>query len=43
MPSLKHLLEELKKLKVDPDEVRISARTYDRIVEEAEEDSAEEE
>ena len=33
MPSLRHLLEEFKKLRVNPDDVRVSARVYDRLVE----------
>ena len=36
MPTLKHLLDELLKLRVDPDDVRLQAGTYDRFVEQAE-------
>ena len=43
MPSLKHLLEELRKLGVDPDEVRLPGTLYDDLVEQAEETSEEEE
>jgi hypothetical protein len=39
--TLKHLLEELKKIKVDPDEVRIPGQLYDDFVDDAE-DIAEE-
>lgn len=37
MPSLKRLLEELKRLRVDPDDVRVSGRVYDCLVEQGEE------
>ena len=36
MPTLKHLFEELKKLAVDPDEVRLPGQLYDDLVEQAE-------
>jgi len=36
MPTLKHLLEELKKIDVDPDEIRIPAALYDDLIDEAE-------
>lgn len=38
MPTLKQLLEELRKLRVEPDEIRIPGVLYDDIVAEAEED-----
>ena len=41
MPTLKHLLEELRKIDVDPSEVRIPAALYDDLLDEAE-DIAEE-
>lgn len=41
MPTLRHLLEELRRIKVDPDEVRIPGRLYDDLVDDAE-DLAEE-
>ena len=41
MPTLKHLLEELQRIKVDPDEVRIPGQLYDDLVDDAE-DIAEE-
>jgi len=41
MPTLKHLLEELQKIDVDPDEVRIHGQLYDDLVNDAE-DIAEE-
>lgn len=41
MPTLKHLLEELRKISVDPDEVRIPGQLYDDLLDEAE-DIAEE-
>lgn len=41
MPTLKHLLEELRKIKVDPDEIRIPGQLYDSLVDDAE-DIAEE-
>jgi hypothetical protein len=41
IPTLKHLLEELWKIKVDPDEIRIPGQLYDDLVGEAE-DIAEE-
>lgn len=36
MPTLKHLLEELRKLAVDPDKIRVPAQLYDDFVEQAE-------
>ena len=36
MPTLKHLLEELKKLTVDPDEIRLPGKLYDDFIEQAE-------
>ena len=39
MPTLKHLLEELKLIGAQPDDVRIPARLYDDIVTDAEETS----
>lgn len=41
MPTLKHLLEELRKLGVDPHDIRIPAQLYDDIVADAEESSEE--
>ena len=41
MPTLKHLLEELQKIDVDPGEVRIPGQLYDDLVDDAE-DIAEE-
>jgi len=41
MPTLKHLLEELRKVDVDPDEIRIPGQLFDDLVDEAE-DIAEE-
>ena len=35
MPTLKHLIEELQKLAVDPDEVRLPGQMYDDIVDQA--------
>ena len=43
MPTLKHLLEELKKLEVDPEEVRMPGRLYDDLVEQAEDTIEEDE
>lgn len=37
MPTLRHLLEELQKLAVDPDDVRVPGALYDRFIEQAEE------
>ena len=36
MPTLKHLIEELKQLAVNPDEVRVPGTLYDDLVEQAE-------
>ncbi len=36
MPTLKHLFEELQKLAVNPDEVRLPGKLYDDLVEQAE-------
>ena len=41
MPTLKQLVQELKKLDIDPDEVRLPGELYDNLVEQAE-DSTEE-
>ena len=41
MPTLKQLLEELRKIDVDPDEVRIPGQLYDGLVDQAD-DIAEE-
>jgi hypothetical protein len=37
MPTIKHLLEELKLLNIKPDDVRISAKAYDAIIDDVEE------
>ena len=37
MPNLKHLLEELQDLGVEPDKVRIPGQLYDSMVTDAEE------
>lgn len=36
MPTLKHLLEELRRIRVDPDEVRIPGQLYEDLVDDAE-------
>ncbi len=36
MPTLKHLLEELQKLAVDPDDIQVTGQLYDTLVEQAE-------
>ena len=36
MPTLRHLFEELQKLAVDPDEIRVPGKLYDDLVEQAE-------
>ena len=36
MPTLRHLLEELRKLVVNRDEIRLPGRLYDDLVEQAE-------
>jgi hypothetical protein len=36
MPNLRHLLEELQKLAVDPDDIRVPGQLYDEFVEQAE-------
>ena len=36
MPTLRHLLDELRKLAVDPDDVRLPGQLYDDLVEQAE-------
>ena len=42
MPNLKHLLEELQELGVEPDKIRIPGQLYDNLVADAEESSEEE-
>jgi hypothetical protein len=36
MPTLKNLLEELRKIQVNPEEVRIPGQLYDALVDDAE-------
>lgn len=36
MPTLRHLLEELKKLAVDPDDIRVPGQLYDEFIKQAE-------
>lgn len=43
MPSLKHLLNELRRLAVDPDDIRLPGQLYDDLVEQAEDIIEEEE
>lgn len=43
MPSVKQLVDELKKLDIDPDEVRLPGSLYDDLVEQAEDTADEEE
>ena len=35
MPTLKHLLDELRKLRVDPDEITMPGQLYDDFVDQA--------
>jgi hypothetical protein len=41
IPTLKHLIEELFQIKVDPDDIRIPGQLYDDLIDQAE-DIAEE-
>ncbi len=43
MPNLKHLLDELEELGVEPKKIRIPGQLYDNLVSDAEESSEEEE
>ena len=43
MPTLKHLIDELKKLDVSPDEIRLPGTLYDDLVEQAEDNIEDEE
>jgi len=43
MPTLRHLLEELGILKLEPEKVRISGEAYDKIMAEAEPEDEEDE
>lgn len=36
MPSLKHLIEELRKIDVDPDELHIPGQLYDDLLDQGE-------
>jgi len=38
MPTLKQLVDELKKINIDPDEVRLPGTLYDDLVDQAEND-----
>ena len=42
MPNLQHLLDELKKLQVKPEQVRIKGRLYDELVDDADDVSEDE-
>jgi hypothetical protein len=42
MPNLRHLLEELDELGIQPDRVRIAGRLYDELVADAEDADEEE-
>jgi len=42
MPTLKHLLDELQQLNVEPDKVRVPGTLYDKLIEQAEETAEEE-
>jgi len=35
MPTLKHLLDELRKLRVNPEEIRIKGKLYDELIDDA--------
>ena len=43
MPSLKHLIEELTKLTVDPSEIRLPGQLYDELLDQVETIADEEE
>ena len=40
MPTLKHLIDELDKMDVEPDDVRLPGTLYDDLVEQAEDTQA---
>ena len=42
MPTLRHLLDELRDMDVDPNDVRLPGTLYDDLVDQAEEDNKEE-
>jgi hypothetical protein len=42
MPTLKHLLEELEELDIDPKKVRLPGQLYDSLIEDAEAEGEEE-
>ena len=35
MPNLQHLIDELKKLQVKPEEIRIKGKLYDELIDDA--------
>ena len=35
MPTLQHLLDELRKLRINPDEIRIKGKLYDELIQDA--------
>jgi hypothetical protein len=43
MPNLKHLLDDLEELGVEPNKIRIPGQLYDNLVADAEESSEDEE
>ena len=43
MPNLKHLLEELEELGIEPNKIRIPGQLYDSLVSDAEESGGDEE
>ena len=42
MPTLQHLIDELRKLQVKPEDIRIAGRLYDELVDDADEVSVDE-
>lgn len=42
MPTLQHLIDELRKLWVNPEEIRIKGRLYDELIDDADDASEDE-
>ena len=42
MPTLQHLIDELRKLRVNPEEIRIAGRLYDELIDDADDVSEDE-
>ncbi len=42
MPTLQHLIDELRKLRINPEEIRINGQLYDELIDDADDVSEDE-